>query len=194
MEKEPGRNLSHLKLLMDNIRSEYKTTAESPTPLLENNEIIYALLWTLFKPNDIVYTTCFGTGKQRCVIFDYGEEKTTVDGTKYYRMECRYLDFNGKAFGEALTQLSTPKFRGTKRINTLKAFPLQYHQDVRAAKAELIECGRKVVWLMRAHHYHYQGEAFFIEKDGPVQSHVNHRIMVVCPLPEKQPKLLPAAH
>ena len=167
-----------LDILIDHIHTEYQTTTESLTPLLENNEITYALLWALFKPNDIIYTTCFGTGNQRCVIFDHGEEKTTVDGSKYHCLECRYLDFNGTTFGEALTHISIPKFRGTKRINTLKAFPLQYHQDTRTVKAELIECGRKFISLMGAHHRHCRGEAFIMEKDGPVQFSLNYRIIV----------------
>jgi uncharacterized protein DUF7025 len=36
---------------------------------LQHGEIIiYGLLWALFKPSTLVYTTCLGTGKPRCVI------------------------------------------------------------------------------------------------------------------------------
>ena|SRR5438552_4176415 len=119
--------LKHLDTLVNRIKTDYKVTTESLLPLLEKGEITYDLLWALFKPNTLVYTACFGTGKPRCIIFDYGEEKTTKHNSKYYHMSCRYLDFNGNVFGEAPTEVGIPKFRGRKRINTLDAFPLRYH-------------------------------------------------------------------
>lgn len=44
------------------------------------------------------YTTCFGTDKPHCVLFDGGKEKETNFGVKYYNIECRYLDYDGPRF------------------------------------------------------------------------------------------------
>ena len=52
-------------------------------------------------------------------------------------MGCRYLDFNGKVFGEASTAIGIEKFHGTKRINSLGVFPPQYHQSEKDTKAYL---------------------------------------------------------
>ena len=109
--------------------------------LLQSKEITYNLLWALFKSNSLVYTTCHSTGKQRCIKYDFGEEKESLDGEKFFNLECRYLDFDGEKFGEASIQVKIPKFLGTKPINALKAFPLQYHRDERRVRADLIECG-----------------------------------------------------
>jgi hypothetical protein len=113
-----------LELLIDYIKRAYGPTRQSLNPLLEDCHITYDLLWALFKPNTLVYTTCFGTGKPRCVKYDFGEERKTNSGVKYFHMEGRYLDFNGKVLSEVAIHLLIKRFRGAKRIDTLEVFPL----------------------------------------------------------------------
>lgn len=81
--------LKHLDLLIDFIKAIYKSTAQRLRSLWEIGEITYDLLWALFKPNFLIYSTCFGTKKSRCVIYDDGEEGETGNGLKYYKMEGR---------------------------------------------------------------------------------------------------------
>lgn len=159
--------LKHLDLLVDFIKTTYQSMAQRLHSLLENGEITYDLLWAIFKPNSMVYSTCFGTEQPRCVIYDGGEEEETSNGLKYYKMECRYLDYDGRVFGETSINLAIVKFRGKKRISTLNAFPLQYHPDEKGMRAHLIECGQKFLSMLGAHHRHCRGTAFYM-KDGEV--------------------------
>jgi hypothetical protein len=168
----------HLNLLIDSIREIYMPTTQRLLPLLEHGEITYDLLPMLFKPNTPVYTTCFGTQKPRCVTYDSAEEKTTRSKNKYLSMDCRFFDFDGKTFGKASIELVIPKFRGTKRINTLPAFPLKYHPDKNQVKSDFVKCGRKFVRLIGTHHCYCQGEAFFMEDGDPVRVSVDSRVMV----------------
>jgi len=115
---------SHLGLLIDYLKSAYADTTQSMLSLLPTGYITYDLLWALFKPNALVYTTCSGTHKPRCVRYNFGEEKTTIAGTKYWNLDCSYLDFNGEDLGVFPIELKIAKFRGAKRINALTAFPL----------------------------------------------------------------------
>jgi hypothetical protein len=171
--------LQHLDLLINHIREDYATITNRLVSLFENDEITYDLLWAIYKPSTVLYTTCFGTGKPRCVMYDYGEEKKAQDDTKYYNMTCRYLDYDGSVFGEATTEIVIPKFRGAKRINSLRAFPLRYHQDESTVKASLLATGRKFISLIGSNHRHCQGAAFtFDEKGELVKLWVNSRIMV----------------
>ena len=78
------------------------STTETLVLLLESKEIIYNLLWGLFKPNSLVYTTCVGTSKPQCVKYNSSKEKKTQDKLKYHNLDCHYLDFDSKEFGEAL--------------------------------------------------------------------------------------------
>lgn len=77
---QDAAELKHLSLLADFIKSKYASTTDHLIPLLENGEITYELLWALFKPNTIVYTTCLDMEKSLCIRVDMGEEKTTATG------------------------------------------------------------------------------------------------------------------
>jgi len=109
--------------------------------LLVSGEITYDLLWALFKLNTFAYTTCPGTQKLRCIKYDFGEERTTSDGVVYFHIKGRYVDFNGKVFGEVLIDTGILKFRGLKPINSLDVFPLRYHENLGHIRAELVKCG-----------------------------------------------------
>lgn len=170
--------LKHLDLLIDFIQTTYKSTARRLFSLLAKGEITYDLLWALVRPNSTVYTTCLGTQKPRCTIYDGGEEKETSSGLKYFNMECRYLDYDGQVFGEASIDIPIVKFRGKKRISTLKGYPLQYHPDEKRMKTQLVECGRKFVSMLGAYHRHCRGTAFYIKDREVLRVSVNSRIML----------------
>jgi hypothetical protein len=175
----------HFDLLIKHIKTTYTSTTHSLFSLRESKEITYNLLWALFKPGALVYTTCSGSKKPRCVIYDSAEEKITKSGFEYFYMECRYLDFDGKVFGEVSTNIAIPRFSGTKRIKTLEAFPLKYHPNESGVRASLLECGRKFVSLRGAYHRQCCGTAFFMHKGDPIQFSVNSRIMIDASLFQK---------
>lgn len=175
---QDAAELKHLSLLADFIKSKYASTTDHLIPLLENSEITYELLWALFKPNTIVYTTCLDTEKSLCIRFDMGEEKTTATGIIYFHLECRYLDSDGAVFGEVSAALGIAKFAGVKRIVTLAAFPFGYHPRRREMKTNLVQRGRRFVSLLGVHHLQYYGNAFFMEKGEVVEVPVKGRIMV----------------
>jgi hypothetical protein len=153
-------------------------TTHSLVSLQESKEITFDLLWALFKPGALVYTTCFGTRKPRCVIYGSGEEKISKSGVKYYEMECRYIDFDGEAFGDVSLNLAIPEFHGTKRINTLTAFPFQYHAEESGVRADLLKCGQKFISLIGTHHRYCCGKAFFMYEGDAILFPVNSRIMI----------------
>jgi hypothetical protein len=167
-----------LELLIDYIKIAYEDATQHLESLLQSHQITYDLLWALFRPNTMVYTKCPGTHSPRCVRYESGEEARTESGSKYWRMECRYLDFDGSDFGEAATELRIPKFRGVRQIDSLAAFPIEYHPNATAVKADLFECGRKFVRWMGTHHRYYKGQAFFMHKGKPVGVSVDSRIMI----------------
>jgi hypothetical protein len=134
--------LGYLDLLLNFIRTIYASTTERLGQLLEKQQITYDLLWTLFKPNTLAYTKCFGTGQPRCVRYEFGEEKTTKGGVEYFHIKARYLDFDGKVFGEISSDHAVEKFRRAKQITALEAFPLKYHPGEKHLRAHLTECGR----------------------------------------------------
>ena len=102
-------------------------TSERFDALVKDRKITFDLLCLLFKPNELVCSTCPGIRKPRCVKYDFSEEKTTIQGVKFFELECRYLDFDGQIFGEVIERLEIEKFRGTRPIDSLDVFPIRYY-------------------------------------------------------------------
>jgi hypothetical protein len=173
-----SETLKALNLLIRTIKDTYEPTTERLAGLLAEGKITYDLLWALFKANGHVVTTCRGSRKPRCVRYDFGEEKETTQGVKYFELQCCYLDFDGKVFGEVIDRLPIEKFHGAKRIDALEAFPLVYHPSREDLKKHLLERGQKFRDMRGSHHVYYQGNAFFQEPDGLVRIPVKSRIMI----------------
>lgn len=174
------RQAEHSRILFEFLESTYARTSQRLGSLLRSNEITYDLLWALFKPNTEIYTTCAGTDEHMCVKVNHSEEKEMLNKTKYFHVECRHFDHDGKIFGEATVGLAIEKFRGSKRIELLPAFPLQYHQHSADVSKHLIDCGRQFLTLVgTAHHKHYEGYAFRKDDKGRlIKTFIKSRIMV----------------
>lgn len=109
---------------------------------------------------------------------DWGEQKETLERGKFFQLDCHYIDYDGKTFGEANAVLEIDEFRGARRIDSLGVFPLAYHEDEEQVRTGLIERGRKFGSLKGMHYKFYKGLAFFKRKRGAVRLNVNGRIMV----------------
>lgn len=129
-------------------------------------------------PNTLVHTICAGSGESRCLKLDWGEQKETLERGKFFQLDCHYIDYDGKTFGEATAVLEIDEFRGARRIDSLGVFPLAYHEDEAQVRENLIERGRKFGSLRGMHYKFYKGLAFFKRKRGAVRLNVNGRIMV----------------
>ena len=174
---ESDKETQHLDLLIRFLQEHYASIIKTLPELLERGEMTFDLLWTLFPPNTLIYTSCVYSEEPKCLIFDFGEEKLLKKG-KFYVLQCRYLDFNGKVLGEVISNLLIPEFRGAKPITSLEAFPLKYHREMAKVKAELIERGRRFASLKGIHHTAYQGLAHQKRKGEPFKFSVKGRIMV----------------
>ncbi|KAJ6038269.1 uncharacterized protein N7446_005079 [Penicillium canescens] len=167
----------HLRLLIDHLKQAYSATSQRLESMLQYGHITYDLLWALFKPGCHVYTTCIGTKEPRCVRFEAGEEMTQNDET-WWNLECRFFDYDGVKFGEAGMFLRLAKFRGSKPIESLEAFPLRYHPRHGQVRKDLVERGEKFRNLAGSHIRHCRGSAFFMNKGKAIKVNVNSRVGV----------------
>ena len=168
----------HINLLLRFLKDHFGSAIPRLRSLLEQAEITYDILWALFKPNAMVYTTCPGTGKPRCARYVQAEEKNSIQKGKYLSIDCRYVYHEGEHFGEAAVVLEIPEFSGTQKIQSLDAFPLRYHQDEETVTSELMRYGRKFVSLQGIHHQHHRGQAFYMRRGVPAKLHVKSRVVV----------------
>lgn len=170
--------LKYLNLLIEYISTAYASTASRLASYVKTHEITYNLLWALFKPNTIVFTTILEAQKPACYNFESGKENITSHGVSYFHVGLRFLDFNGQLFGEISMALGISKFNGAKRIDQLEAFPLEFHRSQERMGEHLVRCGRRLVSLMGKHYMQYRGNAYYIENRKFSEVPVDSRIMV----------------
>jgi hypothetical protein len=99
-------------------------------------------------------------------------------GECFFKLDCRYLGYDGKVFGEVETSLGIAEFRGAKKINTLDVFPLQYHEQEEKLKDTLVSRGREFISLIGMHHRYYKGFAFVNQNEKPNRVYVEGRLMI----------------
>ena len=114
--------------------------------------ITYNLLLALFKAKTVLYTTCQGIEKPRCIKYETGIEETTMTGVEYFYIKGSYLDFDGKILGKVSIETAILKFIGSKPINSLEAFPIRYHEEEEAIQRKLAECGQRFCSLAGTRH------------------------------------------
>ncbi|KAL9130721.1 MAG: hypothetical protein Q9217_001158 [Psora testacea] len=170
--------LEHLGLLVEYIRTAYALTTSRLTSLLKNYEIIYDLLWALFKPNIDIYIIILDAEKPAYYRYNSGKERTTSSGVPYFYVECYCLDFNGQVFGEILVALRIQEFQGAKRIDKLEGYPLEFHYNLREMKEYFVKCGKKFVSFIGQHYVEYYGNAFHVKNGEYMEIPVDSRIMV----------------
>ncbi|CAG8107633.1 unnamed protein product [Penicillium nalgiovense] len=141
----------HLLLLIDHLKHAYASTLQRLESMLQH--------------------------EPRCVMFDAGEEITQNDET-WFNLECRFLDYDGVKFGEAGIFLRVPKFRGSKPIATLEAYPLRHHPSHEQIRKDLVERGHKFLGLAGSHIQHCKGSAFFMNKGKVFKININSRVAV----------------
>ncbi|KAI9766368.1 MAG: hypothetical protein M1840_006632 [Geoglossum simile] len=171
-------SIQHLKLLTQYLTDHYDATLKRFNALLKEGKISFDLLWILFQPNTLVYTTCPGSDQPRYLKFNFGQMEQSSQGECFFKLDCRYLDYNRKIFGEVETSLAVAEFRGTKKVNTLDVFPLQYHEQAEKLKDALTARGRKFISLMGIYHRNYKGIAFIKQKGKYDKVYVESQVMI----------------
>lgn len=152
--------------VIDYIRKDYRATVASIENLTSHGEIKYDLLYAILVPRTIIVTTCPSTGELQALQL-VSATKVCTPGGSLYTLICEGLDVQDsedpatKSFFRFQTRLIIPEFKGTVKINSLEAYPIQYHPFESELKKTLIERGRKWANLTGIHHMSYKGTAAF---------------------------------
>lgn len=159
----------HLKVLIKYLDHDFESTKESLYPMLESGLITFDLLWALWKPNTLAYTTTYGsTQEPRVFKVEMAQLHRSIMKGEFYYVDGKYFEFDGKRFGYGNTSVEMEEFQGAKKIASLTCYPLQYHQNEEKLRRDLIERGKKFVSLSGVHYKSYQGIAFMKRKKGQV--------------------------
>lgn len=159
----------HLKVLIKYLDHDFESIKESLHPMLESGLITFDLLWALWKPNTLAYTTTYGsTQEPRVFKVEMAQLHRSIMKGEFYYVDGKYFEFDGKRFGYGNTSVEMEEFQGAKKITSLTCYPLQYHQNEEKLRRDLIERGKKFVSLSGVHYKSYQGIAFLKRKKGQV--------------------------
>jgi hypothetical protein len=89
------------------------------------------------------------------------------------------VEYDNSSLGYSTIYRWIRQFHGTKPITQLEAFPLEYHPERSASRAQFVETGRSFISLMGINHRQYSGFAVHLGvKDEVEKTHVNSRIIV----------------
>ena len=148
-------------------------------PMLENGLITFDLLWALWKPNTLAFTTTYGSHDEpRVFKVEVAEKHYGLMKGEYYYIEGKYFEYDGKQFGCGSMSEEIGDFRGARKITSLGCYPLKYHKNETQLRKDLIERGKKFVSLSGVHYKSHQGMAYYKKKKSVIKVNINGRIMV----------------
>jgi len=175
--------LSSVNLLLTCLSADYKSTITTINRLKAHGEITFEHLYAILVPRSILIARCAITGLPR--LFQLSSfTMTAVDGIPVYQLVCESVDLVDRPMtqtvgvGRVQTIILLKFFRGTVKIDTLDAFPLQYHPDQANLRETIIQRGKKWVGLIGIHHKQYSGIAALKCGDKLLKHNVKGRIMI----------------
>ncbi|OAA70388.1 ATPase, AAA-type, core [Cordyceps fumosorosea ARSEF 2679] len=179
--KKIGLKIAHLKLLLKYLRKDYAEIKRQVDSLLRNGLITFELLWALWKPKSLVYTTTFGNDDEpRVFRVESVERHVNMQKGEYFHIDGKYFEYDGKNFGYGSMASEIGSFRGARKITSLPCYPLHFHRDEAGLRKRLIERGKKFVELRGVHYKSYSGMAYLkSKKHGVIKFNVQQsRVMV----------------
>jgi hypothetical protein len=152
--QEDDEQVQHLRVVYDILSAELGDFFKEVNDLLADRCVTYKLLWTLFRPGEIVV----GTNA-------HGDpQAATVISTKYQSGEkpCflvygKCIDSSGVAFGYCRLGMELEPFQGPRLIETLNPKPLSYFPDPERLRNTLVERGRRFAQLTGQLYMAYKG-------------------------------------
>lgn len=169
----------HLKVLVRYIDKDYAKVKASLMPMLEHGLITFELLWALWKPNTLAYTTTYGSHDEpRVFKVDTAEKHYHMSKGNYYMIDGKYFEYSGQQFGYGNFVEEVTEFRGAKKITSLNCYPLKYRKDEAQIRKTLVERGKKFVTLGGVNYKSHHGMAYYKKKKSIVKVNVNGRIMI----------------
>ncbi|KAL7629827.1 hypothetical protein AAE478_001350 [Parahypoxylon ruwenzoriense] len=169
----------HLRVLIKYLDIDHAETKKSLYPMLENGLITFDLLWALWKPNTLAYTTTYGSiDEPRIFKVEVAEKHYSIVRGEFYYVEGKYFEYDGKQFGYGSMSEEIAEFRGARKITSLGCYPLKYHKNEAQLRKDLIERGKKFVSLGSVHYKSHQGMAYHKKKKAVIKVNINGRVMV----------------
>lgn len=146
-----SRTKDNLNMLLDLMFETVKRRAgdqslprilDEETSLTSRETVNYEILWTVYKPGDIVISRPFLDEPQAFIVHESMESAKEKDGpTPHWRLVCWSYDWNGKTFHRVPVELRIDFFKGIRHVRSLPVVPFKYVSD--DEKRTMEERGRR---------------------------------------------------
>ncbi|TKA79105.1 hypothetical protein B0A49_01828 [Cryomyces minteri] len=147
--------LEHAELLHDLLTTEFKNLIDASQDMKSKGVMTYENLWTLFQPGSMVYSRQGGQDRVfKLHSAKYGQDR---NGNNVFWVTCQYIDFDGTRFGTNKLNTSIQAYNGTKSINSLPTFPLEFHAHRDDIRERVIERGGRFESYAGSHYKAYNG-------------------------------------
>jgi len=180
--EEDKHVLASIQILIDYLHKDWKRTIAAIRNLTSHGEITYDLLYAVFVPRTIVLTRCPSSNELRALEVINAAQVCTISGS-FMDLTLESVDMVDEhdgttRFGRVRSRVTVPMFKGTVPINSLDAYPIQYHPTPDELRKALLDRGRRWAALCEVHHMHYKGTAAIRVNNKMVKYNLNSRIMV----------------
>ncbi|KAL3418495.1 AAA family ATPase [Phlyctema vagabunda] len=170
---------NHIRILLKYLDKDYASIKKTLYPMLESGLITFDLLWALYKPNTLAFTTTYGSLEEpRAFKIELAEKEFSFMKGEWYNIEGKYLEYDGKSWGMGTMDCDVPAFKGARKITGLNCYPLMYHKNEAKLRSDLIERGKKFVSLQGVNYRSHEGMAYYKKRKQIIKVNINGRIMV----------------
>ncbi|CCA68095.1 related to TOB3 (member of AAA-ATPase family) [Serendipita indica DSM 11827] len=163
--------IQQLDLLLDFLRTEYSTYLAAVDAQIANGVISFDNLRAILIPGREFYIADSLTGQPRAVILREATKHQNYNESCYYALSCEYLESYGRTptetsdssrgpFGRATQSTIIQEFKGTRKINSFRCFPMEYHPRKEQVRRMLISRGKKWASYDGMHHVTYNGVGY----------------------------------
>lgn len=155
--------LATVNVLVDYIRKDYRATIATIDNLTSNGEITFDLLYAIMLPRTVLVTTCPLTEELQALKVISGNTVRSSSGMALFVLVLEGIgledvkDPSAQSFLRTQTRLIIPDFDGVVKINSLDAYPIQFHPSEAELRQSFITRGQKWSKLAGIHHASYKG-------------------------------------
>ncbi|KAL8723360.1 MAG: hypothetical protein Q9225_000343 [Loekoesia sp. 1 TL-2023] len=126
----------------------------------------FKLLWTIFRPGDLIYQN--ENGHERLYRLDQTSYQEHSTAGPYFKLGGLYIYFDGYHVGFVKKELriyQSHEFAGEKasKIQGLNVYPMRYRTETKALKERLIERGHRFLNMQEAKLWYNHGLFLYLE-------------------------------
>ncbi|KAF5251704.1 hypothetical protein FANTH_3314 [Fusarium anthophilum] len=142
----------------------------------ETGNVMFDGLWQIFAPHEFVITKSYGV-EAVCRVTKYELVKQPPKPS-YWEIHMEYIDWNGNRCGYAKTMIIIPEFAAYRRVTSLPAYPLSFHNSPSKIRKQMTERGRKFEALRGYHFQACSGSKILLPPGRSEERPVSGRVII----------------